>query len=154
MAYLEETRQFAQHWVYSGKPDTQGLCLYGFLVCKEAHSIFIIAICVLREKKTHYIGLYRKGNWDEIWRMQIMMGKVEQESRNLGRENCVCEVLRVSCLSWRIRKRQEWRSGRTWYSTGKGNWWVPYSAEMQQENSGLFLKSWASHIHNLWDSVK
>lgn len=54
MEYLEETRHFAQHWVYSGKPDTHGLCLHGFLVCKEAHSIVIIAICVLRKKKTLY----------------------------------------------------------------------------------------------------
>lgn len=53
MEYLEETRHFAQHWVYNGKPDTHGLCLHGFLVCKEAHSIAIIAICVLR-KKTLY----------------------------------------------------------------------------------------------------
>lgn len=52
---------YGQHWVYTGKPDTHGLCLHGFLVCKEAHSIVIIAICVLREKK-HYIGLYSKGN--------------------------------------------------------------------------------------------
>ena len=50
MDYLEETRHVAQHWVYTGKPDTHGLCLHGFLVCKEAHSIVIIAICVLREK--------------------------------------------------------------------------------------------------------
>lgn len=54
MEYLEETRQFAQHWVYNGKQDTHGLCLHRFLVCKEAHSIVIIAICVLRKKNTLY----------------------------------------------------------------------------------------------------
>ena len=150
---IEETRHIAQHWVYNGKPDTHGLCLHGFLVYREAHSIVIIAIYVLRKKKKHYIGLYSKGNWDEIWRMQIMMGKVEQESRNLGRENWSVRYW-GSCLSWRIGKRQESRLERTWYLTGKGNWWVPDSAEIQLENSHLFPNCWASRIHNLWESLK